>query len=73
MRGIIKTISVKRNQGFIRGDGESFDRFFHAGAMNPKAPPLADLEVGAVVEFHPTEHERGMRAVNVLPVNEIEM
>lgn len=50
--------------GFIRGDDEEFERFFHAkGVRRPLT--FSTLHEGDRVEFEPEQHEKGERAVNV--------
>jgi|ETNvirnome_2_130_1030620.scaffolds.fasta_scaffold40434_3 cold shock CspA family protein len=65
MRGRIVGVAGNRKSGFIRGDGETFDRMFHGGSVPEGAVPLRDLEENDVVEFEPLLHSKGHRAASV--------
>jgi len=47
--------------GFI--DGEERDFFFHASEL--KGVAIEDLFEGQVVEFEPSENEKGLNATNI--------
>lgn len=63
MRGVVKTIQKGKRFGFIRGS-DGIDYFFHE--RDTTSPSLIDdFDRGQAVEFHPTHHEKGPRAIHV--------
>lgn len=59
MRGIIQKIYPDHNYGFLRGEGERMDRFFHGGSVADDSPvPFSDLEENDIVRFEPDNSDR---------------
>ena len=48
--------------GFVQADGGE-DYFLHASELDKDGPGWGELQVGARVEFTPTDGPRGLRAV----------
>ena len=62
MRGTIQKIYPDKNYGFLRGDDETMDRFFHGGSVSEDSSvPFMDLEERDIVQFEPEGGERGPR------------
>ena len=65
-RGSVKWFSEAKGYGFIREDtGEEF--FVHHSAI--LADGFRTLSEGQVVEFDPTEDQRGKQAANVVKID----
>ena len=67
MTGIIKTLIVEKNFGFITPDDGSKDIFFHASALGGGVQ-FADLQKGQIVSFDVEDSDKGPRAANVMLV-----
>jgi CspA family cold shock protein len=64
MTGVIKTIIVEKNFGFITPEDGSKDIFFHATSL--KDVEFSALKQGDAVSFDVEDSEKGPRAVNVV-------
>lgn len=59
MRGTIQKIYPDKNYGFLKGDDETMDRFFHGGSVAEDSPvPFVDLEEQDIVRFEPDDSDR---------------
>jgi CspA family cold shock protein len=67
MTGIIKSLIVEKNFGFITPDDGGKDIFFHASALSGGLQ-FADLQKGQKVSFDVEDSEKGPRAANVVLV-----
>ncbi len=67
MTGIIKSLIVEKNFGFITPDDGGKDIFFHASAL-ADGVQFADLQKGQKVSFDVEDSEKGPRAANVVLV-----
>jgi len=63
MNGIIKSLIVDKNFGFITPEGGDKDVFFHATGLS--GVEFSQLHVGDKVSFEVEQSEKGPRAVNV--------
>lgn len=64
MKGVIKTLVVEKNFGFITPEDGSKDVFFHATGL--VGIQFSELKSGDVVTFDVEQSEKGPRAVNVV-------
>ena len=64
MTGVIKTLIVEKNFGFITPEDGSKDIFFHATSL--KDVEFSALKQGDKVSFDVEDSEKGPRAVNVV-------
>jgi len=64
MTGIIKTLIIDKNFGFITPEDGSKDIFFHATSL--KDVEFSALKQGDQVSFDVEQSEKGPRAVNVV-------
>ena len=63
MKGVIKSMIVEKNFGFITPEGAAKDVFFHATGLS--GVQFSELKVGDAVTFDVEESEKGPRAINV--------
>lgn len=63
MQGIIKSLIVDKNFGFITPDDGGKDVFFHATGL--KGIEFSSLKTGDKVTFDVEQSEKGPRAINV--------
>lgn len=61
MRGVVRKYKSEKGFGFIHGDGDNHDTFFHISAVNSDDDPCE----GDHVEFEPGQHQGRPVAVNV--------
>lgn len=62
MQGLVKTLTDK-GFGFIRGEGETKDVFFHKSGL--ESAEFDDLREGDRVEYEVVESEKGPKAIGV--------
>lgn len=62
--GTVKMYDRDRGFGFIQCDGDYPDLFVHTTDL--RRSKIFTLEVGERVSFEVIEHERGLRATNVI-------
>jgi CspA family cold shock protein len=67
MTGIIKSLIVEKNFGFITPDDGGKDIFFHASALSDGVQ-FADLRKDQKVSFDVEQSDKGPRAANVVLV-----
>ena len=63
MKGVIKTLIVEKNFGFITPEDGSKDVFFHATGL--QGVEFSSLKQGDAVTFEVEQSDKGPRAVNV--------
>lgn len=73
MNGVVKRIPVdevgkRRGFGFLVGDDDGVDRFFHATGVDRMSGGFDRLQVGTRVRFEAIDGPKGPRAVDVCPV-----
>ncbi len=66
-KGIIKWFNNEKGYGFINGE-ENEDIFVHYSAINLEG--YKTLSEGQEVEFTLVKTEKGLQAINVVPVNQ---
>lgn len=66
-RGKIKKIVSDKGFGFITGDGQNKDLFFHVSSVRDSA--FESLFEGQEVEFESEEGPKGVRASVVRPID----
>ena len=67
MTGIIKRVRADKGFGFLRGDDEAHDRFFHVSAL--RGIDIATLAEGTRVQFEHEDGDKGPRATNIQPLS----
>lgn len=66
LSGVVKRLVVSKGFGFIRGDDDGIERFFHRSAV--QAVGFADLHEGDRVTFLDEMSDKGPRCANVCRV-----
>ena len=66
MTGTIKRVRADKGFGFLRGDDETHDRFFHVSGL--RGLDLATLAEGMRVQFDHEDGDKGPRATNIQPL-----
>ena len=70
MQGIVKWFDCKKGYGFILHPEGEDDIFVHFSQIQTEKK-FKELKPGQTVTFETTEREKGLQALNVVPLEEV--
>ncbi len=67
MDGVVARLVRDKGFGFIRGNADGVERFFHRSSVRPNATAYDEMTEGDAVTFDDSDGPKGPRAENVVP------